>query len=95
MEEVEAIRADLRENGQEHLLVHLDRLEGSEREELYRDIEEVNLKKLAKCFRKASSSLSSSGAFEDARLKPLDRSIVGSTARNKEDVQRWMKLGLC
>ena len=93
MEKFEAIRVDLKARGQEHLLHHLDRLEGNEREELYGDIGEVNLEKLGESWRKAQSGLTGSGAVEDARLKPLDRCIVGSTARNKEDVKRWMQTG--
>ena len=87
------VRGELNVYGQGHLLQHLDALEEQQKDELLMDISEVNFKKLTESFSKAKSSLSSSGAFEDNRLKPPDSSIVGSTAKNKEDVQKWMNIG--
>lgn len=90
---MEAVRADLETYGQGHLLQHLDQLEASERDELYRDISELNLKRLSECWRRTQPSLSDSGEVKDERLKPLDSSIIGSTARDKRDIGRWMNLG--
>jgi len=90
---MEKLRDELSFYEQEHLLQHLNELEEQQKKELLADISEVNFKRLTESFSKAKSSLSSSGAFADSRLKPPDSSIVGSTAKNKEDVHRWLKIG--
>ena len=39
-------------------------------------------------------TLSDSNEMKDERLKPLDDSICGSTARNKKHVDEWRRRGL-
>ena len=87
------MRARLAEYHQEHLLQHLDQLNEAEQAVLYADISQLNLKKLTRCWERAKEMMSNSGEVKDESLKPLDSSIVGSTARDKEDVLRWADIG--
>ena len=89
----DSVRADLEAYGQEHLLQLLDKLEASERDALYHDIKEVNLKKLWEGWKSSQRSQSDCMEVKDEQLIPLGSSIVGSTIRDKGDVSRWMQLG--
>lgn len=89
----EGLRAHLKESGQEHVLAHLEKLDQQEKDALYADIKDIDLKKLSKLWQKARQSLSDNGRVKDERLKPLDSSIVGSTAKDKEAVSRWSEMG--
>lgn len=89
----EGLRAHLEEYGQEHLLQHLDRLDDPGKASLYADIKSVDFKKLSRLWKEARKSLTENGAMKDDRLKPLDGSIVGSTARDKGTVAGWSEIG--
>ena len=87
------LKAHLKEYGQDHLLQHWQRLDESEKASLYKDIKDVDFKKLSKLWKQAQRSMTENGALKDDRLKPLDSSIVGSTAKDKEAVSRWWEKG--
>lgn len=89
----EGLTVHLKEYGQEQLLQHLERLDGAEKASLYADIRDVDFKKLSRLWEEAQKSMTENGTMKDDRLKPLDSSIVGSTAKNKEDVWRWSEAG--
>lgn len=87
------LRAELKEYGQEHLLHHLEGLDDIQKASLYADIKNVDFKKLCKLWKEAQHSMTDNGTMKDSRLKPLDSSIVGSTAKDKKDVSRWSDMG--
>lgn len=87
------VRTRLKQYGQEHLLHHLELLDDSEKAALYADVNDVDWKKLSRLWTEARQSLSENGEVKDDRLKPLDSSIVGSTAKDKGTVARWSELG--
>lgn len=89
----EGLRAELKEYGQEHLLQHLGLLDESQKVSLYADIKSVDLKKMSKLWREAETSMTDNGTMKDSRLKPLDSSIVGSTAKDRGNVSRWSDIG--
>ena len=89
----ESLRTELEAYGQEHLLKHLGRLDESEKASLYADIRSVNFKKVSRLWKEAQRSLTENGTMKDNRLKPLDSSIVGSTAKDKANVSRWYDSG--
>lgn len=89
----EGLRTDLKEYGQEHLLQHLGQLDDAQKASLYADIKSVDFKKLSKLWGGAEHSMTENGAMKDSRLKPLDSSIVGSTAKDKSEVSRWTEKG--
>ena len=61
--------------------------------ELYAEIAELDLNKVAKCWDEAQKKLTETSEKKDDQLEPLDRSIVGSTTRDKANVPRWEALG--
>ncbi len=84
------LRAHLVEHHQEHLLVHLDKLSKSEQAALYEDITSVDFQKLSRCW---ASSQGGDQEVKDERLKPLDDSILGSTAHDEGEMARWSDIG--
>lgn len=80
-------------HGQDHLLRHADGLEENELSELYAELAELDLNKVSKCWDAAQKNLSETCEKKDEHLEPLDRSIVGSTTRDKSSVPRWEALG--
>lgn len=90
----ESMRAELRAYGQEHLLCHVDQLSESDQRVLHADLAATNWKKLLRLSKEARKNLSENGEVKDDRLKPLDSSIVGSTAKDKDTVSRWWDIGM-
>ena len=79
--------------GQDHLLRHKSSLGDDQLAELYAEIAELDLNKVAKCWDEAQKKLTETSEKKDDQLEPLDRSIVGSTTRDKANVPRWEALG--
>ena len=88
------VREELKEYGQEHLLRHLDVLSEEEQASLYADIKDTDWSKVARLWKTANREMNENGEMKDERLKPLDSSIVGSTARDKDLVAGWNEKGI-
>lgn len=89
------IRSQLVQHNQEHVLMFLDGMNNEEKRTLYTDLSEVDLTKVTKCWQEAQQKLADSQEKKDEQLQPLDRSIVGSTARDKDAVPSWEAIGKC
>lgn len=89
----ESVRVQLKGYGQEHLLQHLDELTEPEQDSLFTDIRDTDWSKIARLWTAANREMSENGEVKDDRLKPLDSSIVGSTAKDKLVVARWNEKG--
>ena len=87
------VDSNLAAYGQDHLLRHKSSLGDNELAELYTEIAELDLNKVAKCWDQAQKQLEQTSEKKDDQLEPLDRSIVGSTTRDKANVPRWDDLG--
>jgi hypothetical protein len=87
------LKTSLIAHGQEHVLRFTESLRGDELTELYTELSELDLNKVAKCWDEAQKTLSEASEKKDEHLEPLDRSIVGSTTRDKSSVPRWEDLG--
>ena len=87
------LKSSLAAYGQDHLLRFTEGLKDDELTELYTELSELNLNKVAKCWDEAQKTLSEASEKKDEHLEPLDRSIVGSTTRDKKHVPRWEALG--
>ncbi|KAM7354221.1 UDP-N-acetylglucosamine pyrophosphorylase mmy isoform 1-T3 [Cochliomyia hominivorax] len=72
--------------GQEHLLKFWDELNETERAQLQRDINELNLNELKLYFDRATTSLTQNGLKLDDRLQPIPESKVISIARSSEEI---------
>ena len=90
-----SVKSELASCGQEHLLQFLDELTESEKAELYGDIRDIDLGRVARYFGVLKAALVDDGEKKDEVLKPPDSSICGSTARDVEDAKRWENIGLC
>ena len=88
--EVDALLAS---HGQEHLIRYAESLGENELAELYAELRELDLNKVSKCWSNAQKKLTESSELKDEHLEPLDRSIVGSTTRDKANVPRWEAIG--
>lgn len=87
------LASSLTAHGQDHLLRFTDGLKEDELTELYTELSELDLNKVSKCWDAAQKTLSEASEKKDEHLEPLDRSIVGSTTRDKSSVPRWEALG--
>ena len=87
------LKSSLAAHGQDHLLRFTESLGGDELTELYTELSELDLNKVSKCWNEAQKTLSEASEKKDEHLEPLDRSIVGSTTRDKNSVPRWENLG--
>ena len=87
------VESSLTAHGQAHLLRHKTSLGDDQLAELYAEIAELDLNKVARCWDKAQKQLSETSEKKDEHLEPLDRSIVGSTTRDKASVPQWEALG--
>lgn len=87
------LKTQLMLHGQEHVLMFLDRLSDDQKRSLYADLKEVDLSKVSRCWQEAQKNLADSQEKKDEHLQPLDRSIVGSTARDRAAVKTWENIG--
>ena len=87
------LKSSLAAHGQEHLLKFVEGLGEDEITELYTELSELDLNKVSKCWDAAHKTLEESLEKKDDRLEPLDRSIVGSTTRDKTRVPKWEDVG--
>ena len=94
--DIAALRSRLLEVGQEHLLQHWDSLSSTEQQSLYKDLTNVNFKRLAGYFAKCQSSLTRAGAKVDNSMEPLPEEYVGSVRRtDAQTLAAYEAEGLC
>lgn len=74
---IQDLRNNLAKYGQEHLLQFWDSLTNSEKEELIRDIDEMNLEAVVHDFQKATSISKTEEKF-DNNMKPVPKSLFGN-----------------
>lgn len=87
------LKSSLTVHGQDHLLRFSEGLKEDELTELYTELSELDLSKVSKCWNEAQKTLSEASEKKDEHLEPLDRSIVGSTTRDKSSVPGWEAIG--
>ena len=87
------VKSKLASHGQDHLLRYTESLGESQLTELYTELAELDLNKVSKCWSDAQMKLSETCELNEEQLEPLDRSIVGSTSRDKDTVPRWESVG--
>ena len=88
------LQSQLAKHGQEHVLMFLDSLNDKQKRELYADLSDLDFDKVTKCWQEAQQKLAETQEKKDEYLQPLDRSIVGSTARDKTAVPKWEDIGI-
>jgi len=93
--EIDALRIELRNNNQEHLLEHWDVLSNHEQAQLYKDLKSVNYAECGKYFRQCMEDLQHAGEKVDDFLQPLSAETIGSVTRtDPESMKRYETEGL-
>lgn len=93
MTDWDALRSKLQKYEQAHLLQYLDELSAEQADELYHDLNSIDYEKLNEYFRKCHIN-EKVVEKKDEYLEPLDSESIGSTARDKNKLGGWERLGL-
>lgn len=94
MSNVEDLRNNLANYGQEHLLRYWDSLTDIEKEELMLDINDINFEAVLCDFKKVTANLKDEEKL-DRDIKPVPSSLFGGVDRSsKEDVKTYIEEGL-
>lgn len=85
MSDVENLQKILAKYSQEHLLHFWNSLDDNEKEELTRDINEINFEAVLSNFQKTTSSLKTTEKYDD-NIKPVPKSLFGDVNCTSKDV---------
>ena len=93
--DVEKLRRDLKENNQDHLLQHWDKLNGEEQAKFFKDLRNIDFAKINRSFDKTMNEAKSSEK-KDEKLQPVPPEQVGSAigAENENRLTSWREKGL-
>ena len=93
--DIDNLRSELKENNQDHLLLHWDSLNDEEKSNFYKDLEHINFAKINHWFEKTMREAEASDK-KDEKLEPVPPQIVGSVigAKNENKVASWREKGL-
>jgi len=86
--DVEALRAELRQHGQEHLLQFWETLDQDQRRELLRDIKEINFAEAIEFFRHTMEAADKDEEKLDERLQPIPPELHGAITRTSPELLR-------
>jgi len=86
--DVEKLRQQLQEYGQEHLLQFWPQLDEDERQELVRSIQEINLAEVIKFFRHTIQSANNDEEKLDEHLQPIPSELHGAITRTSPELLR-------
>ena len=93
--DIDNLRSELKENNQDHLLLHWDSLNDEEKSNFYKDLKHINFAKINHWFEKTMREAEASDK-KDEKLEPVPPQIVGSVigAKNENKVASWREKGL-
>ena len=87
------LRSKLEKYEQAHLLQYVDELSAEQADELYRDLNSIDYEKVNEYFRKCHIN-ERAVEKKDEYLEPLHSGSIGSTARDRNKLGGWERLGL-
>ncbi len=89
---VEGLREELAQHGQEHLLEFWDELSPEQQQELYDDIKSTNIEEVLGFFTKA---MENAGEVEkvDEKMEPIPSELIGSVTRSGKELEKWYSEG--
>ena len=93
MTDWDTLRSKLQKYQQAHLLQYVEQLSVEQANELYRDLNSIDYEKVDEYFRKCHVN-EKVVEKKDEYLEPLDSDAIGSTARDRNKLGGWEKLGL-
>ena len=88
----ETLRSKLDKCDQAHLLQYVEELSAEQADELYRDLNSIDYDKVNEYFRKCHVN-EKVVEKKDEYLEPLESDSIGSTARDRNKLGGWEKLG--
>ncbi|XP_055627347.1 UDP-N-acetylhexosamine pyrophosphorylase-like protein 1 [Toxorhynchites rutilus septentrionalis] len=95
MTEFDAMKENLTEYGQEHLLKYWEELSEDQRCLLTKDIEELNLEEVNEFFARATSSLAEENLKLDDKMEPVrEEQYLSISTTDKKQLERYNEKGL-
>ncbi|KAL9979693.1 hypothetical protein ACROYT_G017393 [Oculina patagonica] len=93
--DIEKLRRDLKDNNQEHLLQHWDKLNEEERSKFFKDLRNIDFAKVNRSFERTMNE-AKINEKKDEKLQPVPPDHVGSVigAENQAKVDNWREKGL-
>ena len=93
--DIENLRRELRENNQEHLLLHWESLNEEQQSAFYKDLKNIDFAKINRWFEKTTNE-AKANEKKDEKLDPVPAEHVGSVigAENENKVASWREKGL-
>ena len=89
---IEELREQLAQYGQEHLVEFWDDLNVEQQRELYDDIKGTDIGEVVGFFNKA---MENSGECEkvDEKMEPIPSELIGSVTRSGKELEKWYNEG--
>jgi UDP-N-acetylglucosamine/UDP-N-acetylgalactosamine diphosphorylase len=85
----------LKQFGQEHLLRFWNELNDSEKEQLYKDITNIDLPQVTKCFAKIKENFKDTSNILDSLMEPVSEELTGSYSKSsKDELKEYYHKGL-
>jgi len=92
--DVTALKTELENNGQGHLLKYWDNLEDEQKERLYKELTQLNYAEINGFYKAAMESLNHASDKLDELLQPLPEEVCGNITRcDKASLQQYENLG--
>ncbi|XP_048832953.1 UDP-N-acetylhexosamine pyrophosphorylase isoform X3 [Brienomyrus brachyistius] len=92
--DIRGIDQKLEAAGQSHLLQFWDDLSSEEQADLAQDLESMDFAEINGFFAAAMVSSQASNEKVDSRMEPVPRDVLGSTTRDRDQLQAWEEEGL-
>jgi len=92
--DLDKLKRDLQEHGQEHLLKFWDQLNETDQAKLYKDIRSIDLAKTTRSFKTTIEEAEThKGEKKDERIKPIPPEQIGSIPRAGSNFKVWEDRG--
>lgn len=93
--DLEKLKLDLTEHGQEHLLKFWDELTEEEQDKFYKEVRSIDLAKTNRSFTKTVQEAEKhKGEKKDERIQPIPPEQIGSIPRAGSNLKVWEDRGL-
>lgn len=93
--DLEKLKRDLKEYGQEHVLKYWDELDEEQQARFYDDIRSIDLAKTNRSFSTTMAAAENhKGEKKDERIKPIPPDQIGSIPRAGDNLQVWEDRGI-
>ena len=91
---IEALRAQLAQHGQDHLVQHWDRLTDDQKKELFDDLQDVNFEEMSQAFHKATNPERSSSSVDERMIPIEDKYCASVNNSSPEEMDGYQRVAL-